>query len=188
MATVNSVVPKETLSLIRSVADREKVYAADKLVPLVRQEIDSRWSKSQREIYTGELRLSTKTQIQEAVYVFCQSINWESELNGLNDMPVVSETGVRFIHSIATKIGSKDKDALFDAICDAVAEDEENNNRMRLSVRMAKMGLKTTNDIYFAIDLYHSYLDFGLMGGDKSKPHQRENRAPRRTLKQEVAE
>ena len=71
MATVNSVVPKETLSLIRSIADREKVYAADKLVPLVQQEIDSRWSKGQREIYTGELRLSTETQIQEAVYVFC---------------------------------------------------------------------------------------------------------------------
>ena len=164
MSITSSAVPKAALALISEVAERSQTKDKERLILLVKREISIRWPDEQCAIYANQIRLGSDAHIREAVEVYCQSTNWEDVLTDYHYMRDVSEGAVRLIHKIASNHGGvTDKDQLFDIVCDWLAEQECIAENTRKYSRAKQMGLSTTSDVRYAIDLYLSYLQYGYL-------------------------
>jgi hypothetical protein len=170
MSIASSAVPYDALELIGEVAKRSKTADTEKLIGLVKSELTSRWPEDQRALAASSLRLGTDQQIREAVIVYRDSTHWDDVLTDYRVMHDVTEGAVRLIHKISSSHGGiTDKEELFYLVCDWLTDQECSSENTRKYSRAKQMGLMTTKDVRYAIDLYESYLQYGYLKKKSTK-------------------
>lgn len=160
---VRDAVPGATIAFVKNIAEDAQVFLADQLYPLVCKEIDKKWPKpEQRAIFTGQLRLRTEAEIREAVYVYCQSINWKDVLVDAAAVKDIPEGVVKEINAISWREQAFTKEDLFFAVCDHLEKldilTEKSKSKKEKQIQIA---LRTTSDVRYAIDLYFVYKQYG---------------------------
>lgn len=170
MANVISAVPKEALNFIKEISEKDKIYVFDKLYPRVCKELNERWPIEQRDIFLGQLRMENDEQIKEAIYVYCQSLNWKDVLSNQSNLRDIKEGAIKYIHAIAHSYNANDRSKLFQAVCSWLDAGGDNKTSKKHYEKFENFGVVSISDIYYAIDLYYAYRKFGVFQKAPAKP------------------
>lgn len=186
MKNVSNVVPKIAIDFVKDVAKRENAYGEEALFALIHRELVKQWpERDQRQIFAGRMRLDSDDNIRAAIYAFRQTLNWSDILEGGVRMRKISEDVVPLIDKIVTeekeKNANKDIDnddevlALFRDYVYRVYEeaeesetDGESSKNSEVST-LEKMGIRTTKDIKYAVDMYIVHKSLGYTRKKKQR-------------------